>query len=125
MRLWQEMRRRKMFRLMGLYVVGAWAVIEVAGMVFQAWDIPDSAIRYLFLAAVLCFPIALVFGWIFDIRKDGIFRTRKAGPDEIVEAKLKKADYAILIALLAIGVVALLGSAEKVQEEFSTNPTRG
>ena len=66
MKLLQEMRRRQMFRLIGLYIVGAWLVIQVADIAFPTWGIPDSAMRYLFYAALLCFPIALVFGWIFD-----------------------------------------------------------
>ena len=78
--------------------------------------------RYLFLAAFLCFPIALVFGWIFDIRRDGLYRTRKAGPDEIVETKLQRPDYAILAALLAVGLAVLLGSAEMIQKEIEQGP---
>ena len=122
MNLWQELRRRQMFRLVGLYVVGAWLVIQVADIVFPAWGIPDTALRYLFFAAFLCFPIALVFGWVFDIRKDGIFRTREAGPGEIIESRLQRADYAILVALLAVGLAILLGSVEKIQEEIESLP---
>ena len=64
-KFWKELRRRQMFRLVGLYIVGAWLVIQVADIVFPTWGIPDSAMRYMFFAAALCFPIALVFGWIF------------------------------------------------------------
>jgi TolB-like protein len=121
-KFWKELRRRQMFRLVGLYIVGAWLVIQVADIVFPAWGIPDSALRYMFFAAALCFPVALVFGWIFDIRRDGIYRTRTAGPDEIVETKLQRPDYAILAALLAVGLAVLLGSADKIQEEIESMP---
>ncbi len=110
-----------MFRLTGLYVVGAWLVIQVADIVFPAWGIPDTALRYLFYAAFLCFPIALVFGWFFDLRKDGIYRTRKAGPDEIVETRLQKADYGILAALAAVGIIVLAGGVGRIQQEALDN----
>ena len=112
-----------MFRVAGLYVVGAWIVIEVASVFFPAWGIPDTALRYLIFAAALCFPIALVFGWIFDITPAGIVRTRKAGPDEAPDTKLQRLDYIILAAFLGLGGIILFGSAEKVLEEIESSPT--
>lgn len=117
MNLLLELRRRQMFRLVGLYIVGAWAVIQVADIAFPTWGIPDSAIRYLFYAALLCFPIALVFGWIFDIRSDGIYRTKRAGADDIVDTKARWQDYLILAALAGIGAYILLGSVQKIRTE--------
>jgi TolB-like protein/Flp pilus assembly protein TadD len=122
MRLWQDLRRRRIFRLVGIYVVGAWIVIQVADIFFPAWGIPDTAMRFLFIAAALCFPIALVFGWIFDITSAGIVRTREAGSDESIEMKLQRQDYVILAALLAVGIAVLLGSAEKIYEEIEESP---
>ncbi len=37
MKFWQELRRRRVYRLAGLYIVGAWLVIQVVEMLFQAW----------------------------------------------------------------------------------------
>jgi TolB-like protein/tetratricopeptide (TPR) repeat protein len=122
MKLLLEMRRRQMFRLIGLYIVGAWVVIQVADIAFPTWGIPDSAMRYLFLAALLCLPIALVFGWIFDIRSDGIYRTRKAGPDEVVDTKARWQDYLILVALAGVGVFIALSSMDKIRMESEEQP---
>ena len=67
MKLLHDLRRRRMFRLAGLYIVGAWVVIQVAEALFAAWGIPETANRYVFIAAAMCFPIAFAFGWIYDI----------------------------------------------------------
>jgi len=112
-----------MFRVAGLYIVGAWVIIEVADVLFPAWGIPDTALRFLIIAAALCFPIALVFGWIFDITSDGIVRTRKAGEDDSPDTKLQRLDYIILTAFLGLGGVVLFGSAEKVMDEIEKTPT--
>jgi len=109
-----------MFRLVGLYVVGAWVVIQVAEALFQAWGVPDTAMRFVFIAALLCFPIALVFGWIFDITSEGIVRTRAAGPGDSVGMRLQRADYLILAALVLIGAVVMAGSAGRIQEEIES-----
>jgi hypothetical protein len=82
MKFWQELRRRRVFRLAGLYIIGAWVVIQVADLSFQAWGVPESALRYLFIAAFVCFPVALVFSWYYDITPKGIVRTEAVDDSE-------------------------------------------
>ena len=118
MKFWQELRRRRVYRLAGLYIIGAWLVIQVADIFFPAWDVPDTALRYLFIAAAACFPVALIFSWFYDITPNGIVRTESADETDVVDLRLKRSDYILLTALLAIGVAIVLGSAEKIQEEI-------
>ena len=122
MKFWQELRRRRVYRLAGLYIVGAWLVIQVVEMLFQAWGIPESALRYLFIAAAACFPVALIFSWFYDITTRGIIRTEAAGGIATARLKLKRADYIILTALFGVGLTILLGSADKIQQEIETGP---
>ncbi len=69
-----ELRRRGVLRVAALYVIAAWLIIQVADVFFPAWGIPDAALRYLLIAAFLGFPIALLFGWMYDITMAGIVR---------------------------------------------------
>jgi len=125
MKVLHDLLRRRVIRLAGLYVVGAWIVIEVASVFFPAWGIPDTALRYLFIAAALLFPVALVFSWIFDITAEGIVRTRAAAPGEEVDLSLKGTDYAVLGALALIGIVVIYGSVQQVVEEVAEHPLTG
>ena len=102
--------------MVGFYVVGAWLVIQVADVFFPAWGLPETALRFLIVAAMSCFPIALIFSWTFDITKSGIVRTEPADPGGF-DNSLKRTDYVVLTALLAIGAVILLGSLQKIVEE--------
>lgn len=122
MNVWQELRRRRVFRLAGLYIVGAWLVIQVADISFPAWGLPETALRYLFIAAIACFPIALIFSWFYDVTPQGIVRTDPAGEAETVDLSLKRGDYIVLAALIAIGSAVVLGSLGKIQEEIETGP---
>jgi hypothetical protein len=81
-RFLKELRRRRVFRVAGLYVVGVWLLMQAADVLFPGWGIPDAAIRYLFWAGLLGFPVALVFGWVFDISAQGIRRTQPVGSEE-------------------------------------------
>ena len=67
MGLWSELRRRHVYRMSGFYVVRAWLIIQVADVFFPAWGLPETALRFLIIAAISCFPIALVFSWTYDI----------------------------------------------------------
>lgn len=110
-RLFGEMRRRRMLRTAALYIVGTWLVMQVADVVFPALDIPERAIRYVLIAALLGFPAAVVFGWFYDVGMDGIRRTAPAGPEETAASqRLRRSDYLILTALAGV-VVAILYSA--------------
>jgi len=121
-KLWHELRRRRVFRLAGLYVVGAWLVIQVADISFPAWELPDTAIRYLFIAAIACFPVALIFSWFYDITPQGIVRTEPTDEGESADLRLKRADYVLLAALLVVGVAIVIGSIGRIQEEIATGP---
>jgi TolB-like protein len=106
--LLRELRRRRVFRVAGLYVVGVWLLMQAANILFPGWGIPDAAIRNLFWAGVVGFPVALVFGWIFEITPEGIRRTQPAAsPAEVAASMpLRRADYLILSAfVLVVGLI--------------------
>jgi len=117
MGFWQELQRRRVYRTVGFYVVGGWLVLQVADIFFPAWGLPETALRFLIIAIILCFPIALVFAWIFDITPSGIVKTVPADPGEIFDNSLKRTDYLILAALIAIGAAIVFGSLKKIAEE--------
>jgi len=117
MGFWQELRRRRVYRMAGFYVVGAWLLIQVADVFFPAWGLPETALRFLIVAAILCFPIALIFAWTFDITSAGIVKTEPPGDGEVFDNSLKRTDYVVLAAMLAIGSVIVFGSLQKIVEE--------
>lgn len=105
-----EMRRRRMFRTAGLYVVGAWVVLQVAALAFQSFGIPDHAMRYLWIALIAGFPLAILFGWRYDITAEGITRTARVGGAGSEDLRLRKPDYLILTCLIVIAF-AFIGNA--------------
>ena len=100
----QELRRRKVLRLAALYIVGAWVVLQVADLAFESWEIASSALRFIWLGAFLGFPIALVFGWRYDITAHGLVRTPPADAGTQVDLSLRRSDYLILALLVAVAI---------------------
>ena len=108
MSLFYELRRRNVFGMVVLYVVGAWVVVQVAESVFPGWGIPDSSIRYVWIAALLGLPIALLFSWRFDVTTQGVKRTPSAH-EGTADLPLKTADRILLFALSAV-VLVIIGA---------------
>ena len=84
-----ECRRRRIFRAAGIYVVAAWVVVQVASLVFPAINIPDTALRYVWLTTLFMFPLALVFAWFYDLSASGLTRTSPAHADDAFEPSLR------------------------------------
>jgi len=75
---WAELKRRRVFRAMGAYVVGAWVVIQVASTTFGPLGLPDWSQRALILALAAGIVPAFVLAWIYDFTAGGIVRTESA-----------------------------------------------
>jgi TolB-like protein/Flp pilus assembly protein TadD len=125
-RFLRELRRRRVFRVAGLYVVGVWLLLQAANMLFPAWGIPDAAMRFLLWAGLLGFPLALVFGWVFDISTEGIRRTQPVGSQEelLRSLPLRRPDYAILAAFLVVVGAIIFDTTGRVLETATTAGTR-
>lgn len=105
----EEAVRRRIFRFAAIYVVGAWVALQVADLAFPGLNVPDGAIRYVWLGAFLLFPLVLVFAWRYDVTARGIQRTApgESGAESI---PLKHGDRLLLSCLLvaAGGILILL-----------------
>ena len=118
-----EARRRRVFRTAGLYVVGAWVLLQVADLALASLGLPDSLLRFFWIATFLGFPIALVFGWYYDITADGIRRTQPSTDVSDEEFQMRVPDYVIIGALAVVVAVFAAGLFDQArQAEELTGP---
>ena len=117
----REMRRRRVFRTAGFYVVGAWVLVQVIALAFQSFGIPDAALQYVWLAGIAGFPLALILGWRYDITPQGIVRTPPADATEAKDLSLRKTDYIVLVALMAVAVIVVGSTINEIRQ----GPLRG
>jgi adenylate cyclase len=107
--LFNELKRRNVFRVGLFYVVTAWLVIEVAETVLPLFDVPDGVLRGLVVLLVIGLVPALGLSWIYELTPEGI--KRDAGPlaaDAQSSDTGRKLNWATLaVAVLAIGFLAM------------------
>jgi len=74
MPLYQELKRRNVFRVAIAYLAAAWLLTEVAGTLFPAFGIPDWGVRFLVIVFALGFVPALIISWVYEITPEGLKR---------------------------------------------------
>jgi tetratricopeptide (TPR) repeat protein len=78
-RLWEAVRRRKVFRAGVIYTIAAWTVVQAASIAFPVFGVPDWVMRAVLVASFAGFPIAIVLAWVFDLTSHGIEVTAGEG----------------------------------------------
>ncbi|MCB1560044.1 MAG: hypothetical protein KDI75_02920 [Xanthomonadales bacterium] len=61
MSLFAELSRRNVLRMAGLYVVGAWVIVQVADTLLPLFNTPDWVMKALVALLVIGFIPTLVF----------------------------------------------------------------
>ena len=71
----EEVRRRKVYRVAAAYIIAAGGIIQLASAAFPAWELPNWALRLVIVALLMGFPIALILAWAYDITAQGVRAT--------------------------------------------------
>ena len=81
----EELKRRKVYRVAVAYIIAGGGIIQLASAVFPAWDLPNWALRLTIVLLLIGFPLALLLAWAFDVTPQGIQATpllaREHGPE--------------------------------------------
>jgi TolB-like protein/Tfp pilus assembly protein PilF len=122
----EELKRRKVYRVAIAYVVASWALAQGLAQVLPVFDIPNSVIRVVIALLLIGFPVALVLAWIFDITPTGIERTSKAEPQATTTLRRRNVFWlaAAGICLSAAAGLFLLprASARKIDKSIAVLP---
>jgi Tol biopolymer transport system component len=70
--LFEELKRRKVFRVAGVYAVVAWLLIEVADTVLPTFGTPLWVNQTLIFLLIIGFPIAVILAWAYEVTPEGI-----------------------------------------------------
>ena len=106
--LFAEMMRRRVFRVMAVYGVVAFMVLQIAELIFPMLLLPDWATRLVLGLVLVGFPIAIVIAWAFEATDEGIRRAEPAPPELIQQIVAQPASKRWPAGMLALLGMALL-----------------
>src|SRR5438128_4450571 len=120
----EEVQRRKVYRVSAAYIIAAGFIIQIASSTFPAWELPNWSLRLVVALLLIGFPIALILAWAYDVTPQGI----RATPTTSAPGTHRRRN---LIMLIAAGVVvsAAVGffllpraSAHKIDKSIAVLP---
>ncbi len=107
---WQEMKRRRVIKIIAMYAATAFIIMEAADIMLPRLGLPDWTVTFLIILLIAGFPITIILSWIFDVTPEGIKKTEpvkvaKRKPTKPVKRKLRVSD--VIFAILVVVVVIL------------------
>lgn len=74
MSIFNELKRRNVFKVGIAYTIIAWLVAQVLQLVFESFGTPDWAIKTVLVLLATGLPFALFFAWAFEMTPEGLKR---------------------------------------------------
>ena len=92
----------------GLYLVGAWLVVQVAGTVLPMFGTPEWLPRTIVVLLAIGFVPAVIFSWVFELTPEGLKRDEDVAPEHSITPQTgRRMDRMIIVVLvLALGYFA-------------------
>ena len=129
-RLWQELKRRKVFRVLTIYAATAYIIIELVNNLVEPLLLPKWTATLIVSILLLGLPVVVILSWIYDITSEGIIKTKSetlTGEKETItkQAKGRLSRNDIVIAVLLVMVTILVWpkifSQKKTDTEVRAN----
>ncbi|AVR45684.1 hypothetical protein C7S20_10690 [Christiangramia fulva] len=102
-----ELKRRNVFKAALAYVVVSWIIIQVASIVFPAFNASKAAIRTILIILIIGFPVWLVFAWVYEVTPEGLKKTEKVDRKESITSQTSNKFNKLILGALAIAIILL------------------
>ncbi|HEY4123581.1 MAG TPA: hypothetical protein VGM36_03145 [Rhizomicrobium sp.] len=116
----EQIRARQLDRIAATYAVVGWLLVQAASIALPAFDAPPWSLRWLIVATIVGFPLALIAGWLLnkDEAREGV-RPSLKGREAIFLGLIG------LVAVLSLGELALHWSSaprEAAEQTLTASP---
>ncbi len=100
MSLFNELKRRNVFRVAIGYAITAWLLLQVVDLVLDNIHAPDWVMQVFMLALAIGFPLAVFFAWAFEMTPEGVKRESEVDRSKSIAPQTgRKMDRNIIIAM--------------------------
>ena len=118
MSLFEELKRRNVFRVGIAYAISAWVLLQIVDLVLENITAPGWIMQVFMLALGIGFPVALIFAWAFEMTPDGVKLERDVDRSQSITHETGQKMNRSITIVLVIAVMFLL--ADKFWPESET-----
>ena len=106
--LFEELKRRNVFKVGTAYVVLAWLVAQVTDVFIEPLGAPEWVIKTILVLLISGFPVVLLFAWAYELTPEGLKRERDVDRSQSITNQTgQKLNLAIIfILVVALGYFA-------------------
>ncbi len=122
---WQELKRRKVIRVIIVYAAAAYVILELVSIIADPFGLPDWTLKLVFVLLFIGLVLSIILSWVYDITPEGVQRTKpltretkskREKPSRIMGWQIATyASIAIIIGLLMFNIL----SGKKKSGEFN------
>lgn len=120
-KLFQELKRRNVFRVAIAYLAVAWLALQLADIVLDNVTAPQWVMQVLMLFIIIGFPVAMIFAWAFEMTPEGIKREHEVDRSASITGQTGKKLNFIVIGVLGVAVTFLLFDKFGAEDEPVTD----
>ena len=105
MSLFEELKRRNVFKVGIAYVVTAWLIMQVSDVVLSNVGAPSSVFQVIMFFLAIGFPLILLFAWAFELTPKGLKHERQVDRAQSIASQTgRKLDFLIIgVLVVALG----------------------
>ena len=104
MSLFNELKRRNVFKVSVAYIVMAWLVMQLADIILNNITAPQWVFHVVLLFLAIGLPFAVFFAWEFEMTPEGIKREHEVDRSQsIIHETSRKLDF-IIIGVMAVAL---------------------
>lgn len=111
----QELRKRRVFRVAGIYAVAGFTLLQVADVALPPLGVPAWVLTVIVWLIIVGFPVTILLGWRYQLTPEGIVRSHRVAVDDD-DLALHTVDYALIIALILVIAFIATGLVRNVSD---------
>ncbi len=106
--IFEELKRRNVFRVGVAYVVVAWLLAQVAELALDSFEAPAWVMKSILLLLALGLPLALFFSWAFELTPEGLKKEKDVDRSQSITRHTGRKLDRFVIGVLVVAVGMLL-----------------
>jgi len=97
MSLFEELKRRNVFKVSIAYIVVAWLLLQVADVILNNVEAPGWVFQVIMLVLAIGFPLIVLFAWAFEMTPEGLKREHEVDRSSSITPQTgRKLDFVII-----------------------------
>jgi len=130
---WQELKRRKVVRVITVYAAAAFVILELVSIIVDPLKLPEWTLPMIIVLLCVGFIIAVILSWIYDVHPEGgIVKTesaQKAKAEDVLKSSnsWKIASYisfVVIVGLIVLNIIPRSGKKDVLDKSIAVLPFR-